>query len=105
MDLKAFIAEAIKNNPVEAQIVRKVIKALTDAGTPVVQVFDGEETEKVKTTQDILDIVFNLDEAWLETESGWVRLTMGNEWDTICDYTLNLEEALKPVNDWIATKW
>ena len=102
MDFNAYIANAIKNSPIEARIVRKIVKALKDAGNPVVAVDDREEVNPVKSLQDVLDQVFNLDEAFLITkDGGWVRLTMGEGWDTICDYTLDLEAALQPVNDYI----
>lgn len=98
---KVFIDEAIENSPIEARLTRKVIRALKDAGTPVVEVFDGYETEKVTTERSIMEQVFNLDECFLKTADGsWVRLTLGNEWDVITDYTTNLEDALKPVFDY-----
>jgi hypothetical protein len=97
-----FIANAIKNNPVEAKIVRKIVKALKKAGTPVTSVWDGVEETPATTTKEILALVFNLDQCHLYTEgTGWVFLVGGNEWDMLSDYTVSLEEALKPVNDWI----
>lgn len=105
-DLQAFIDENIKAAPAEATIVRKVVKALRDAGNPVVSVWDGEESTPVKTTKDVLNVVFNLDEATLHTATGqFVYIVLGNEWDALADYNVSLEEALKPVNDYIATKW
>lgn len=99
-----FIANAIENSPVEASIVRRIYKALEKAGTPVISVFDGEEYTNVSSIEEVLQIVFNLDESYLHTEGSWVRLIMGQDWDTICDYGTSLEDALKPVNSWIQSK-
>lgn len=102
INLQEFIAEQIKARPIEAKIVRKVVRALKAAGTPVVKTWDGVETTKVSTEKDIMTEAFNLDEVWLYTADGsWVRLTMGNEWDLITDYTLSLEEVIEPVSEWI----
>lgn len=98
MDMQAFIAAQIAARPIEARIVRKVYRALRDAGTPIVAAYDGEEQVPVSTLQDVLNEAFNLDEVYLYTEAGsWVRLTMGEEWDLVCDYTTDLEDALSPV--------
>lgn len=36
---------------------------------------------------------------------GWVRLVFGNDgWDVISDYSTNLEEKLKPINEWVDAK-
>jgi hypothetical protein len=100
--LDAFIDRAIKQSPIEARIIRKIVKALKEAGNPVVSVWDGEEDNPVKTKRDIMVQVFNLDQAHLYTkEGGYVFVVMGNEWDTLSDYSMSLEDALKPVNDYI----
>lgn len=102
MELQEFIAEQIAARPIEAKITRQVIRALKAAGKPVKSVFDGYEMVPVRTEQDILTQVFNLDESWLYTEDGsWVFLVGGNEWDMISDYTVSLEEALEPANEWV----
>lgn len=102
MELQDYIAKQIAARPVEAKITRKIVRALKAAGTPVTRVFDGGEMVKVSTEQDILTEVFNLDISWLYTKDGsWVMLVGGNEWDMLSDYTLSLEEALKPVEAWI----
>lgn len=106
IDMAAFIARQIESMPAEATVIRKVVKALKDAGTPVVKVWDGEETVSVRTTQDVLNEVFNLDQSWLMTANGsWVLIILGNEWDALSDYTTDLEDALAPVNAYIETKW
>lgn len=104
--LRAFLDESMAHRPLEVKMVKKIVKALREAGTPVVAVWDTEEEEAVNTTQNVLDIVFNLDEAWLLTaDRSWVRLSMGEGFDMICDYTVDLEEALKPVNEWVEARW
>lgn len=106
VDLEAFIAEQLRTHPIEARIVRRVVSALRKAGTPVVAVWDGEERTDASTLDEINRLVFNLDEAWLmvagdQHRDSWVRITMGNEWDALTDYTTDLEEQLKPVMDWL----
>lgn len=99
---KAFIDNGMIQSPIEARIVNKLIKALKDAGDPIVKVYDGGEMVKVRTRRDIQEQVFNLDECRLITKSGgWVFLVMGNEWDVISDYTLDIEKAIQPVNDYV----
>lgn len=105
-DFAQFIKDAIANSPAEATIVRKVWKALKDAGNPVVSVWDGVESTPVATRQELLEQVFNLDQAWLYTKSGaFVFIVMGNEWDALADYNVSLEEALAPVNAYLQSKW
>ncbi|MEQ6896277.1 hypothetical protein [Microbacterium sp. KR10-403] len=104
-DFATFIASSIKSHPAEATIVRKVFKALKEAGKPVTSVWDGEENTKVTSLQETMELVFNLDEAFLKTSDGsWVRIILGNEWDALSDYTVNLEDALASVNSYIDTK-
>lgn len=104
--LDAFIDDQIAHRPIEAKIVRKLVKALKDAGDPVVEVFDSEEYNKVTTKREILVQVFNLDESYLITKSGgWVRLIMGQDYDMIADYTVSLEDALTEFNEWIMSKY
>ncbi len=97
-----FIDDGIAAHPVEARLIRKVRKALEKAGDPIVKVDDREEVTDVVTLRDVYEQAFNLDELFLITKSGsWVRLTMGEGYDVICDYTTDLEVALKPVFDYI----
>jgi hypothetical protein len=100
--LSQFIDDAMANMPAERKILHRVVRALADNGTPVRFVFDGEIETPVRTLRDIQMQVFNLDDSYLLTESGsWVRLVLGNDWDTLTDYTLDLEEALAPVTAYI----
>lgn len=101
-----FIATQIAARPLEATIVRKIAKAMRDNGTPITSIEFGEEPETVKTTSDILNLAFNLDELYLITaDDRWIKLTMGEGLDIMCDYCSSLEEALTPVTDWIESKY
>lgn len=98
-----YVAAQIAARPVEAKIVRKIVRALKAAGNPITSVEDSDgETTPVTTEADVLAIAFNLDDLWLVTQSGsWVRLIMGEGYDLINDYGVSLEDALTPVNEWI----
>jgi nicotinamidase-related amidase len=88
----------------EVQTVNRIVRAMREAGDPVVSVWDGEEDNAATTATQVREIVFSVDEAWLYTRSeGWIFLVCGNEGDMLTDYTLRLETALKPVNDWLYT--
>jgi hypothetical protein len=90
------------SNRIELRIVRKVITALKNNGTPVVKVYDTEEYVPVTNATEAIEATFAVDEAFLMTATGsWVRITLGNEWDVITDYTTDLEDALQPVSDYI----
>lgn len=99
MALTDWTRKGIAHMPIEARMIRLVVKSLKAAGTPVVKVWDSEEWEDTPTRDDVLNAAFNLDECFLYTESGsWVRIVMGNDIDCVVDYTLDLEEALAPVD-------
>lgn len=105
MNLQDFIAKQIAARPLEATLVRKIVRALKAAGDPIVKIYDGEEFVKVKTEQDVLNEAFNLDGLRLHTASGsWVYLVMGQGVEALADYTIDLEEALEPVSVWIDKK-
>jgi hypothetical protein len=106
MPLSPSTKSAVEALPAEATTVRKVWKALKDAGNPVVSVWDGEESIPVSNRDEVLEAVFAVDQAWLYTESGaFVLIILGNEWDALSDYNVSLEDALKPVNDYLQSKW
>lgn len=102
MNLDNFIANQIARRPIEAAIVKRLVKAFAEAGKPIVKVGDGETLYRVEGLDEINREVFNLDEAWLITEDeSWVFLTMGEQQDLICDYSINLEDIIAPVQSWI----
>lgn len=100
--LDRYIASQIEARPVEANIIKRVYNTLKAAGKPVAKTWDTVDIERVNSLEETYTIAFNLDEVYLIVKTGsWVRLTMGEEWDLICDYTTDLEDYLKPVFDWI----
>ncbi len=101
-----FIQDGVDRNHVEAEIIKRLYEALEAVDNPIIMVFDGEEDNDVSTLWEVYEQVFNLDEAYLYTESGaGIFVVMGEEWDTIADYNVSLEEAIKPVNDWVGNNW
>lgn len=100
--LTDWAKRSMAGRPTEASITRRVIRTMKDAGKPITVVFDGGERVQVDGENAILNEVFNLDESYLITEDGsWIRLVMGNDFDIICDYSVNLEQILQPVHEWI----
>lgn len=93
----------------ERDIVTRTIDALLTAGYIVKE---SEDDTWHNTKEHTLALLFDLDDAFLmatssanesnHTHSGWVRFVFGNDgWDVISDYTTNLEDVLKPVNDYV----
>jgi len=99
--LTDWAKKGMKQRPIEAKIIEMIIEGLKKAKNPIVSISSGGETDKVSSREEILNLVFNLDEARLNTKNGWIYVVMGQDWDTIADYTVNLEDALKEVNDYI----
>jgi hypothetical protein len=101
-----YIQDAVDRHHVEAEIIKRLYEALEAADNPIIMVDDSEEENDVSTLWEVYEQVFNLDEAYLYTESGaYVFVVMGEEWETIADYNISLEVAIKPVNDWVAKNW
>lgn len=89
---------------IEELISKKVVDCLLKAGYAV-GVNDGEDTTVKNSTNkhEIHKAMFSTDEDWILAykdgkQVGWVRLVYGNNTDVICDYTVNLEDALKDAN-------
>ena len=95
---------------IERRIVKRAVKDLIEAGFPL-SVYDGEnESAKTSTDYKLLhDALMETDEDFVNVwengkRIGWVRFTYGNDgYDVISDYTVNLEDALKSVNDFADT--
>lgn len=94
----------------EQRIFEKAVDALLAAGYRLT-VNDGEE-DVLQMSVDrkaIIEAAFSTDEDYLivflpnGTKRGWVRFIWGNVQDCLSDYTVNLEEVLKPVNEFAAT--
>lgn len=96
-----FIKEAIKSLPREAKIARRIYRDMRDAGRPITSVYDGEETCTVSSRTEMMELVFNLDDCYLSTQDGsWIHLVLGEGWDTIVDYTTNLEYVMRGISEW-----
>lgn len=99
--LAAFIDGQIQARPLEAELVKQLIAGFAADGKPIVSFFDGEEEGTCTSEQEILDIVFNLDEVRLYSADGhMVFLVMGQFPDTITDYTVGIESIIDPVQAW-----
>jgi len=94
---------------VEKTIVSKVVSAALAADYDLT-VNDGEEDtiQQSDNHKEILKALFTTDQDTLYLfndkglQVGWVDFIYGNDgWDVINDYTLNLEELLKPILSWI----
>lgn len=92
----------------EADIVTRTVDALLAKGYRLGLV-DGDGARMDPTTDraKLLVELMEVDDEWLtafgnDSEAGgWVRFVYGNDgYDVISDYTVNLEDALKPVNDY-----
>lgn len=88
----------------EQRIVRRTAKVLLAAGY-VLQVNNGEDITPETPTDSLTGILTGMmetdDEYLIVTGKGyrgWVRFVYGNDgWDVISDYTVSLEDVLKPV--------
>ncbi|HEY4963266.1 MAG TPA: hypothetical protein VIH90_01035 [Candidatus Saccharimonadales bacterium] len=90
---------------IEFEIVYRTIKAARKAGYTL-SVDDEPDSSKLDDA-GLLDLLFNLDDAWLtlfpkdcyNQKSGWIRFVFGNDgYDVICDYSVNLEFLIDPIN-------
>lgn len=97
-----FTHEQIAKRQTEAEILERIVQALDEAGNPVVSLWDGEESSEVETVGDVIHLAYNLDEFHLYTKTGaWLYFIMGQDYDGLTDYNVSLEDALKPVNEWM----
>lgn len=99
---------------IEREIANAAVNGLLRAGYEI-SVFDGEEVvnSPVNDAELIIADMFSTDIERLEVyragdyerRVGWVLFVYGNDgWDVICDYTTNLEPALKEA-DLLAEKY
>lgn len=113
--LRPRLCNVCQRLAVEQDIVTKLVDALLKAGY-VLRVNDGEDSYP-EATQDratVLEQLGEVDDEHIEVGTpvtsgkpkrvGWIRLVYGNDgYDVISDYTTNLEEVLKPINDYADT--
>jgi len=86
--------------------IRQVIRALRKAGWELAYVENGEETERVKTEPEAVEIATATDLAWIHfsrgDERGWVFFVLGNDPEEVVnDYTTNLD----PTVDELTRSW
>lgn len=96
-------------NGVEKQIVRKVAKALIEAGYPLT-LYDGEEETAFTDYDQLIKLCDDLDECWFMTISkadGFSNTFIyfiwgnGNEGrDCISDYGVSLSPIIEPISEW-----
>lgn len=100
---------------VERRIAKRTVDVLLDAGF-LLNVNNGGNKDELPTPSNkraaVLNTMFATDDEYLtvykadspSVRSGWVRFVYGNDgWDSMSDYTVNLEDTLKPVNVYIDT--
>jgi hypothetical protein len=90
----------------ERRIVANLIDHLQRAGWSIFNVFDSEEDIAVGSMKEAMELVFNLDESWLDFRNAAgaehrVFIVLGNGVDCIADYNYseggkdNFDEAMK----------
>lgn len=92
-------------------VTRKVVAVLLEAGYSL-SLHDGEEwvLSRSKDAQAIDAALFHTDDIFIKAEvkgakgiyaeCGWVQLYFENGYECIHDYTVNMEEVLKPAIDY-----
>jgi hypothetical protein len=91
---------------IEFEVVYRTIKAARKAGFTL-SVDDEPDSSKLDDA-GLLDLLFNLDDAYLILtsrdclqKSGWIRFVFGNNgYDVICDYSINLESLVDQINEY-----
>lgn len=77
----------------EQRIVWNLLLLLEIAGFDAINVDDGDEITKVSSKVGAMELLFNLDDAYLYLrhsrgkEKVWIRFVFGNELDVISDYS------------------
>ena len=92
-----------ENNIVEALIAKRLVHALLDAGLAITVNNGGDEMEldECKDPEKIFEAMMATDEDVLITTRGSVLLVYGNGFDLISDYSVRLEEVIRPVSEWV----
>jgi hypothetical protein len=102
------MGNVILRSAVERAIAIKTIRALLDAGFLITVNTDGDDVLQFSgDLHAIYSAMFEFDECFLRINGAkgkpfaWVYFIFGNDgWDVISDYTVNIEQWIKPVNDW-----
>jgi len=103
IDRNARIVRAI-----EKKIVRNLLETMKAEHGYWFRVYDPEPaTTATQNVDDAMNAIFAVDSATVRftdnPESGYrgsVLLVLGNDgWDVICDYSVRLEDEMKPINE------
>jgi len=83
---------------IERRVVAALCAHLAIDGWKPVEVNDGDERTSVRGVKSAMELIFNLDDAWLvfakDQNRHWVRFVMGNSgWDVISDWSFSREDA------------
>lgn len=83
----------------ERKVVANLLEYLRSLGWNVIRVNDGEERTKVATTQAAMELMFNLDEVWVNVKrptdkrAETLFFVFGNAgWECLNDYSLGTPE-------------
>ena len=91
----------------EQRIAWNLLLVLEKAGFHPVAVHDGEELTAAHSKVSAMELMFNLDDAYLFVEhskpsSGtrqWIRFVFGNELDIVSDYSASDDDGFQKVMD------
>ena len=83
---------------IERRVVAALCAHLAIGGWKPCEVNDGDERTPVEDAKSAMELIFNLDDAWLVFAKGkhrhWVRFVMGNSgWDVINDWSFSHGDA------------
>lgn len=106
----------IKNRlKLEKKIAKRIVSDLIEKGY-YLNIYNGDKFDGIaklrknsNNVTEIMEVLQETDEEYLLVYNGvscigWVYLVYGNDgWDVVSDYTINLEEIMKPILDWCDT--
>ena len=90
---RRFGSKVSPRGRLERRIVANLIAHLEANGFQVTGLYDGEELEPCSDMKSAMELIFNLDEAWLRVRKAEcdgdreIFLVLGNGIDTISDWT------------------
>jgi hypothetical protein len=94
---------------IEKRMVRKLIRVAKAHGYKLTKIWDGEQTEKVSTESDAMELVFNLDECRMyfkrddQPKAHCAVIILGNDgWDAIADCSVGegWDDVMTAMNDY-----
>ena len=106
MMAERFGSEISPRMRIERRVVFNLCEYLLANGFELLQVYDGDEFTKVKTSKEAMELIFNLDEASLRVRKAgrrpdgkrWpehgILIVLGNDgWDAVADYNYSRDDA------------